>query len=126
LVKCFFFLKLFREVEELRLQNLRRRLKEELSRGATQAKRQAEDTARAAEEEAKRRRRQQVREVMQEAERMKSVKVEMKLGTTLGFKKTNAPAKPSGIKHVHYFILGIIYLYIYLFQQLFLRQIPKT
>lgn len=79
------------------MKNLRRRLREELSRGATQAKRQAEDSARAAEEEAKRRRRQQVREVMQEAERIKSVKVEMKLGMTLTSKKTNVPAKPSGI-----------------------------
>jgi len=87
--------KLIREVEELRLKSLRRRIRDEFSRGATQARRQAEDAARAAEDEAKRRRRQQVREVMQEAERMKSVKVEMKLGMALAAKKTNAPAKAS-------------------------------
>ena len=76
-------------------------MRDEFYRAQNQAKRSILDAERQVEEDAKRRRREQVKEMMEEAERIKSagpVKLEMKMGFGMGAKgKAGVSAKPSGI-----------------------------
>ena len=89
-----------KEIERERKLRLRSRLKEEFYREANRGKRAVEESSRQADEDAKRKRREQVKEMMDEAERIKSagpVKLEMKGAFSMGVKSKPVTAKSSAI-----------------------------